>query len=72
MHNFCLDGTPAWIDSSVNKILSSITIFGGSFKDNHTYQFDVYMKNLRNSTIQATGFLLVIVDNTRPQMVAAA
>jgi len=72
MYNFCLDGKPAWRDSSVNTNLSSITILSGSFKNNHTYQFDVYMKNLRNSTIQATGFLLVIVDNTRPQMVAAA
>jgi hypothetical protein len=72
IHNFCIDGTPAWRNSSVNSALSSITILGGSLKNNHTYQFGVYMINLRNSTIHATGYLLVKVDNTRPQMVAAA
>jgi len=72
MHNFCLDGSPAWRNSSVNSALSSITILGGSLKNNHTYQFDVFMINLSNATIQATGFLLVKIDNTLPQMVAAA
>ena len=32
----------------------------------------VYMENRRNGTLQATGFLLVRVDDTRPQMVAVA
>ena len=29
----------------------------------------VYMENRRNSTVQATGYLLVRVDVTRPQLV---
>ena len=32
----------------------------------------VYMENRRNATLQATGYLLVRVDDTRPQLVAVA
>ena len=32
----------------------------------------VYMENRRNATLQATGYVLVRVDDTRPQLVAVA
>ncbi|CAF3980133.1 unnamed protein product [Rotaria sp. Silwood2] len=49
---------------------SSITILSGSLQSNRTYQFLVYMENRRNSSIQATGYLLVKVEDTRPQLIA--
>jgi len=64
--------SPAWRDNSPDTSLSSIIIIPGSLLHDRTYQFFVYMINRRNLTSQATGYLLVRVDNTRPQMVAAA
>ncbi len=29
----------------------------------------VYMENRRNASLQATGYLLVLVDDTYPQMI---
>jgi hypothetical protein len=49
-----------------------VIILAGSLKHNHTYQFVVFLVNRRNSTAQATGYLLVKVDDSHPQMVAAA
>ncbi|CAF3751894.1 unnamed protein product, partial [Rotaria sp. Silwood1] len=49
---------------------SSITILAGSLQANRTYQFLVYMENRRNSSIQATGYLLVKIEETRPQLIA--
>jgi hypothetical protein len=56
----------------VNASQSSVTIRDGSLKYNHTYQFVVFMRNRRNSTSQATGYVIVNVDNSLPQMVAVA
>jgi hypothetical protein len=49
-----------------------VTILAGSLKYNHKYQFVVSMTNRRNLTSQATGYVTVNVDNSRPQMVAVA
>jgi hypothetical protein len=51
---------------------SSITIFGNSLLSNRTYQFMVYMENRRNITQQATGYLLVQVDDNHSQMIVIA
>ncbi len=52
-----------------NSIKSSLTILAGSLQSNQTYQFMVYMENRQNSSIQATGYLLVqIEDNIRPMI----
>jgi hypothetical protein len=48
---------------------SSLTILGQSLESNRTYQWMVMMTNRRNSTLQATGYLLVSVDDAHPQMV---
>jgi hypothetical protein len=56
----------------VNASQSSITILAGALKYDHTYQFVVFMENRRNSTLQATGYVLVKIDDTHPQMVAVA
>ena len=32
----------------------------------------VHMENRRNATLQATGYVLVRVDDTRPQLVVVA
>jgi hypothetical protein len=48
---------------------SSLTILAGSLQSNQTYQFMVYMENRQNSSIQATGYVLVqVVDNIRPMI----
>ncbi len=48
---------------------SSMTIFAGSLKSNRTYEFMVQMENRRNSSIQATGYVLVKVLDTRSPMI---
>ncbi|CAF0882123.1 unnamed protein product [Adineta steineri] len=48
---------------------SSLTVLGGSLQSNQIYQFMVYMENRKNSSIQATGYVLVTVDDTHPQLV---
>ncbi|CAF4292472.1 unnamed protein product, partial [Adineta steineri] len=48
---------------------SSLTILGGSLLLNQIYQFMVYMENRKNSSIQATGYVLVTVDDTHPQLI---
>ena len=48
---------------------SSVIIFSNSLLSNRTYQFMVYMENRRNASLQATGYLLVQVDDTHPQMI---
>jgi hypothetical protein len=32
----------------------------------------VYMENRRNSSLQATGYLLVLVEDTQPQLIVIA
>ncbi|CAF3897839.1 unnamed protein product [Rotaria sordida] len=49
---------------------SSVTILAGSLSPNRTYQFMVHMENRQNSSLQATGYVLVKVEETRPQMIA--
>lgn len=49
---------------------SSLTIRAGSFQPNYTYQFMVYMENRKNSSIQATGYVLVTIEPTYPQLIA--
>ncbi|CAF0739918.1 unnamed protein product [Adineta ricciae] len=66
------DKHPGWQDSSTDGSLSSITILSGSLKADHTFQFVVYITNLRNATLRALGYLLVKVEITRPSMIAVA
>ena len=49
---------------------SSLTIRGGSLRPNQIYQFMVYMEHRKNSSIQATGYVLVTVEITRPRLIA--
>ena len=51
---------------------SALTIMSRSLASNRTYQFMVRMENRRNFTNQAMGYLLVRVDDSRPQMVLIA
>ncbi|CAF4055669.1 unnamed protein product, partial [Adineta steineri] len=48
---------------------SSLTVLGGSLQSNQIYQFMVYMENRKNSSIQATGYVLVTVEDTQPQLI---
>ncbi|CAF4054709.1 unnamed protein product [Adineta steineri] len=63
----CLSNRTGWKFS--NSIKSSLTILSGSLQSNRTYQFMVYMENRRNSSLQATGYVLVKVEDTHPQMI---
>jgi hypothetical protein len=47
-----------------------VTILGQSLQLNRTYQFMVYMENRRNFSHQATGYVLVKVEDTHAQMIA--
>ena len=47
-----------------------MTILSGSLQSNRTYQFMVEMENRRNSSQQATGYVLVKVEDTRRQLIA--
>ena len=67
---FSLDNGASVHYSSITSARSSVTILAGSLQSNRTYQFLVLMINRRNSSLQATGFALVKVENTKPQMVA--
>ena len=55
-----------------NSIKSSLTILSNSLQSNQTYQFMVIMKHRQSSSLQATGYLLVRVDNTHPEMIIIA
>ncbi|CAF1234712.1 unnamed protein product [Adineta steineri] len=48
---------------------SSLTILSGSFQANQVYQFMVLLQNRKNSSIQATGYVLVTVVDTQPQLI---
>ncbi|UJR06650.1 hypothetical protein I4U23_010936 [Adineta vaga] len=63
----CLSNRTGWkFDNSFN---SSMTILSNSLQSNRIYQFMVQMENLRNSSLQATGYVLVKVEDTRPNMI---
>ena len=49
---------------------SALTILADSLQPNRTYQWMVYMENHQNSSLQATGYVLVRVENTLPKMIA--
>jgi len=49
---------------------SSLTILSGSLQSNQIYQFMVQMTNIRNASLQATGYVLVKIEVTRPKMIA--
>jgi len=49
---------------------SSLTILSGSLQSNQMYQFMAYLENRKNSSIQATGYVLVTIDDTLPQLIA--
>ncbi len=49
---------------------SSITILAGSLQLNKKYQFLVQMGNRRNVTLQATGYVLVQIEDSNRPMIA--
>lgn len=63
----CLSNRAGW--QFENSIHSSLTILSGALLSNRTYQFMVQMENRLNSSLQATGYVLVNVEDTHPQMV---
>ena len=56
--------------SSVTGTRSSVVIIAGSLESNHSYQFCVIMVNRRNASLQSTGYVLVTVEDTKPQLIA--
>ncbi len=63
----CLSNRTGW--KFGNSIESSLTILAGSLQSNRTYQFMVQMENRQHSSLQATGYALVQVEDTSPQMI---
>ncbi len=63
----CLSNRTGW--KFGNSIESSLTILAGSLQSNRTYQFMVQIENRWNSSLQATGYALVQVEDTHPQMI---
>ncbi len=62
----------AWHHGMNTPPQSSIIIHAGSLASNHRYQFQVWMVNRRNETTQATGYLLVKVEEIRSPMISIA
>jgi hypothetical protein len=46
-----------------------MTILANSLTPNQIYQFMVTMTHRRNASFQATGYLTVKVENTKPELV---
>ncbi len=65
----CLDNRTAWQYGSTGSLKSSVTILAGSLASNQTYQFVVNMVNQQNSSVQATGYLLVQVEDRISPMI---
>jgi hypothetical protein len=53
-----------------NSIKSSVTIRSKSLASNRTYQFMVYMESRQNSSLQATGYVLVRIEDASSTMIA--
>ena len=66
------NGTAWRYDGRPNAIRSSVTILAKSLESNRTYQFMVRMTNRINASLQATGYVLVRVEDTQPQLVVIA
>ena len=49
---------------------SSVTILAGSLQLNQKYQFLVQMSNRRNASLQATGYVLVQIEDSNRPMIA--
>jgi hypothetical protein len=47
-----------------------VLILAGSLQSNRTYQFMVYMENRQNSLVQATGYVLVQVEDIVSPVIA--
>jgi len=66
----CSGNGTAWQYGSNVSPKSSVTILAGSLASNQTYQFVVDMVNRQNSSIQATGYVLVKVQDKIAPMIA--
>jgi hypothetical protein len=64
------NGTGLIFGNSTLSPNSSLMILSGSLQANQVYQFMVFMENRKNSSVQATGYVLVTVHNTYPQLIA--
>ncbi|CAF4152782.1 unnamed protein product, partial [Adineta steineri] len=64
------NGTKLIFGNSTLSPNSSLTVLSGSLQLNQIYQFMVYMENRKNSSIQATGYVLVTIEVTHPQLIA--
>ncbi|UJR16672.1 hypothetical protein I4U23_003572 [Adineta vaga] len=67
LNRSCLTNRTGW--KFTNDINSSIVIVSGSLQSNRTYQFMVYMENKQNSSRQATGYVLVNIEETQFQFI---
>ena len=66
------NGTALRYGGTNNSIKSSLTILANSLQPNQTYQFMVIMENRINTTLQATGYLLVQVEDTQSELIVIA
>ncbi|CAF4365086.1 unnamed protein product, partial [Adineta steineri] len=64
------NGTKLIFGNSTLSPNSSLTVLGDSLQSNQIYQFMVYMENRKNSSIHATGYVLVTIQVTHPQLIA--
>ncbi len=69
--SLCQGNTTSWQYGEIpTSPKSSLTILSGSLASNRTYQFMVLLKNRQNSSLQATGYLLVQIKDTQSHMIA--
>ena len=61
----------SWRFSGVPRSLkSSLILLGGSLRANVTFQWMLQIENKRNNSLQGTGYLLLRVEQTSPQLIA--
>ena len=60
--------TPWQYGGTIASPKSRVTILGGSLRSNRTYQFMVLMESFQNSSLRATGYSLVAVNDGHPPL----
>jgi len=66
------NGTGLRYGGASNSMKSSLTILRNSLKSNETYQFMVNMTNRQNPSVEATGYLLVQIEDAETQLIVTA
>jgi hypothetical protein len=71
-HFYKDNGTPWQYSGPTMSLRSSLIIFSNSLPSNQTYQFMLVITNRQNASLQATGYVLVQVQDSNSQIITLA